>query len=106
MLNNVKEKAITYGAGASNWLNLYSNYIGNFYEVAVVGSDAKLKLEEINATYIPNKLIVGSLTESNLPLLEYKYNENETTIYVCIDGACKLPVKDSKKALGQMSSSF
>ena len=106
MLNNVKEKAITYGAGASNWLNLYSNYIGNFYEVAVVGSDANLKLEEINATYIPNKLIVGSRTESNLPLLEYKYNENETTIYVCIDGACKLPVKDSKKALGQMSSSF
>jgi len=106
MLNNVKEKAITYGAGASNWLNLYSNYIGNFYEVAVVGSDAKLKLEEINATYIPNKLIVGSLTESTLPLLEYKYSENETTIYVCIDGACKLPVQETNKALGQMSSSF
>ena len=106
MLNNVKETAISYGSGASNWLNLYSNYLGDFYEVAIVGSDAKEKLKELNEVYLPNKLIVGSIKESNLPLLEYKYNENETTIYVCIDGACKLPVKESKKALGQMSSSF
>lgn len=106
MLNNVKETALSYGSGASNWLNLYSNYLGDFYEVAVVGSEALEKLKELNEVYLPNKLIVGSLKESNLPLLEYKYNETETTIYVCIDGACKLPVKESKKALGQMSSSY
>ena len=106
MLNNVKETAISYGSGASNWLNLYSNYLGDFYEVAIVGPQAIEKLKELNEVYLPNKLIVGSLKESNLPLLEYKYNENETTIYVCIDGACKLPVKESKKALGQMSSSY
>lgn len=106
MLNNVKETALRYGAGASNWLNLYSNYLGDFYEIAIVGSEAIEKLKELNEVYLPNKLIVGSLTKSNLPLLEYKYNENETTIYVCIDGACKLPVKEAKKALGQMSSSY
>ena len=106
MLNNVKETAINYGSGASNWLNLYSNYLGDFYEVAIVGPQAIEKLNQLNEVYLPNKLIVGSLKESNLPLLEYKYNENETTIYVCIDGACKLPVKESKKALGQMSSSY
>lgn len=106
MLNNVKETALSYGSGASNWLNLYSNYLGDFYEVAIVGPQAIEKLKELNEVYLPNKLIVGSLKESNLPLLEYKYNENETTIYVCIDGACKLPVKESRKALGQMSSSY
>ena len=106
MLNNVKENAISYGSGASNWLNLYSNYLGEYYEVAIVGVDAKQKLGELNEFYIPNKLIVGSLTESNLPLLAYKYNENETTIYVCIDGACKLPVSETQKALKQLSSSY
>ena len=106
MLNNVKENAISYGSGASNWLNLYSNYLGEYYEVAIVGADAKQKLGELNEFYIPNKLIVGSLTESNLPLLAYKYNENETTIYVCIDGACKLPVSETQKALKQLSSSY
>ena len=106
MLNNVKENAISYGSGASNWLNLYSNYLGDFYEVAIVGDDAHLKLKELNSFYIPNKLVVGSTAESNLPLLAYKYNENETTIYVCIDGACKLPVSETSKALKQMSSSY
>ena len=106
MLNNVKENAISYGSGASNWLTLYSNYLGEFYEVAIVGADAKDKLKELNEFYIPNKLVVGSITESKLPLLTYKYNENETTIYVCIDGACKLPVSETTKALKQMSSSF
>ena len=106
MLNNVKGNAISYGSGASNWLNLYSNYLGDFYEVAIVGDDAHLKLKELNSFYIPNKLVVGSTVESNLPLLAYKYNENETTIYVCIDGACKLPVSETSKALKQMSSSY
>ncbi|MEL4457236.1 thioredoxin domain-containing protein [Lutimonas vermicola] len=106
MLNNVKEAAVTYGSGASNWLNLYSNYLGDFYEVAIVGSEAPQRLKELNEQYFPNKLIVGSVKESSLPLLQYKYNENETTIFVCVDGACKLPVKETEKALGQMNISF
>ena len=106
MLNNVKQTAVSYGSGASNWLNLYSNYLGDYYEVAIVGPEADQRLKEINKVYFPNKLIVGSFKESSLPLLEYKYNENETTIYVCIDGACKLPVNETGKALKQMVSSF
>ena len=106
MLNNIKENAISYGGGSSNWLNLYSNYLGDYYEVAIVGAKAIDKLKEINQHYIPNKLIVGSINESNLPLLAYKYNESETTIYICIDGACKLPVTESVDALKQISSKY
>ncbi len=103
MLHNVKDRALKYGAGASNWSLLYTNLLGDFYEIAIVGKDAKQKLKEINKKYIPNKLIVGSNKESSLPLLEYKYNENQTTIYVCIDGACQLPVNETEKALQQIS---
>jgi uncharacterized protein YyaL (SSP411 family) len=106
MLHNVKDKALQYGAGASNWLLLYSNYLGEFYEIAIVGKDAKERLQEINTSYIPNKLIVGSTEESKLPLLEYKYNEGKTTIYVCIDGACQLPVEETEKALQQINIQF
>ena len=106
MLNNVKENAIKYGRGSSNWLILYNNYIGDFYEIAIVGADAREKLKELNKNYIPNKLIIGSLTESDLPLLEYKYSENETTIYVCIDGACKLPVNETSEALKQIKVTY
>jgi len=106
MLNNVKENSIRYGLGGSNWLNLYANLIGEFYEIAIVGEDAHKKLFEINQRFIPNKLIIGSTTESNLPLLEYKYTKNVTTIYVCIDGACQLPVTNTNDALKQINIKF
>jgi len=106
MLNNVKENALKYGAGASNWLNLYTNYVGNYYEVAIVGEKAKEKLKEIQQVYLPNKLLVGSTKESSLPLLAYKYSENQTTIYVCVNGACQLPVSEIKDALKQLKTSL
>jgi uncharacterized protein YyaL (SSP411 family) len=106
MLNNMKANLVEYGAGAAKWLGLYANYLGDFYEIAVVGEQAKTRIGEINQNYIPNKLIVGSEKESSLPLLEYKFNENETTIYVCINGACKLPVKMTEKALEQVEVAF
>ena len=102
MLNNVKNKSIEYGGGASNWLNLYTNYIGDFYEIAIVGENANDKLKEFNQNYIPNKIIVGSTKESKLPLLKFKYTKNETTIFVCVDGACQLPVNETKEALKQI----
>jgi len=90
MLNNVKNQALQYGSGASNWLLLYSNFIGSFYEVAVVGKDAKAKINKINKTYIPNKLIAGSLLKSNLPLLKNRFFKDETKIFICVNGACQI----------------
>ena len=106
MLNNIKANAIKYGGGASNWLILYNNYLGDFYEIAVSGSEAVQKIKEINKVYIPNKLIVGSTKDSDLPLLEYKYSKKETIIYVCVDGACKLPVNETEQALKQINIKF
>ena len=106
MLNNMKMNLFEYGAGAAKWLGLYANYLGDYYEIAVVGPEAKQRISEINRQYIPNKLVVGSVRESSLPLLEYKFNPNETTIYVCIDGACKLPVTTSEEALKQIDIAF
>lgn len=106
MLNNVKDKAMNYGAGASNWFILYSNYLGKFYEVAVVGKDAKEKLVEINQQYIPNKLIAGSLKKSNLPLLERRFIEGETNIFICVNQSCKMPTNNSEKAKKLMKIQF
>ncbi|MCL4139316.1 UNVERIFIED_CONTAM: hypothetical protein GTU68_062097 [Idotea baltica] len=102
MLHNVKEKVSKYAGGGSKWLELYTNFIGDFYEIAIVGEDALQKLKELNKKYIPNKLIAGSTSDSDMPLLEYKYSKNETTIYVCIDGTCQLPVKEIENALKQI----
>lgn len=106
MLSNVKDKAQQYGSGYSNWLQLMADYTGNYYEVAIAGKLAFDKLKEINSKYIPNKLIAGSTKKSTLPLMEGRFNEGETLIYICVDGACQLPVSDAKKALNQLKIKF
>lgn len=106
MLHNVKDKALRYGSGASHWLNLYLNYLGEFYEVAISGENALEKLKEWNQNYTPNTLVVGSTKENNLPLLAYKFTEGKTIIYVCQDGACKLPVTETSDALKQLKTSL
>ncbi|MCX7551682.1 thioredoxin domain-containing protein [Xanthomarina sp. F2636L] len=104
MLNNIKPEIQEYGSNYSNYLDLMMNYTHPFYEVAVSGTEAKNKIEELNQVYLPNKILAGSTEESNLPLLKNRFLENETLIYVCVNHACKLPVKDSKKAIEQLKS--
>jgi uncharacterized protein len=99
MLHNVKKKALVYGAGASNWLTLYNYSLSNYYEIAIVGPKADEFTKAFNAMYMPNTLIAASLTDSNLPLLESRFSPNETLIYVCVNGACKMPVASIKEAL-------
>ncbi|WP_188462923.1 thioredoxin domain-containing protein [Bizionia arctica] len=99
MLNNVKPEIQEYGSNYSNWLDLMLNYTEPFYEVAVSGTKAHYKIKEINEVYLPNKIIAGSTKESHLPLLKNRLQENETFIYVCVNHACKLPVKSSIEAI-------
>ncbi len=102
MLNNMKSDVIQYASGHSNWLDLMLNLSGDYYEIAIVGEDANAKVKEFNAQYIPNKLIVGSTTDSKLYLLENRYAENQTLIYVCVNSACKLPVSEVADAVKQL----
>lgn len=99
MLNNVKPEMQAYPSGYSNWLDLMLNYANAYYEVAIVGEDAKQKITELNKTYVPNKLIAGSTSENKMPLLENRYNPGSTLIYVCVNRACKLPVSEVGKAI-------
>lgn len=99
MLNNVKPEMQEYPSGYSNWFDLMLNFTNPFYEVAIVGEELNEKLSELNKTYLPNKLIAGSTSENNMPLLQNRYNPNNTLIYVCVNKACKLPVSEVEQAI-------
>ena len=99
MLHTVQPQITSYGPGYSNWLDLMLNYSEKFYEVVAVGVEAKEKIKKLNRVYYPNKLIAGSTKESDAPLLENRFDSNQTLIYVCVDNACKYPVDSAKKAL-------
>jgi uncharacterized protein YyaL (SSP411 family) len=99
MLNNVKPEIKDYASGFSNWLDLMLNYTNPFYEIAIIGKESLSLTSELNKTYIPNKLIAGSASENSLPLLDKRYAQNETLIYVCENNTCKLPVRELKEAI-------
>ena len=99
MLKNVARDIEQYPSGFDNWLDLLANYQSKYFEVVIVGPNADELTKEINNQYIPNKLIAGSTKEETGPLLELRYVEDETLIYVCVNNTCKLPVRDSEKAI-------
>lgn len=102
MLSNVIEDVEKVPSGYTNWLSLYINYANPYYEVAISGKEAHSKLKELDKSYLPNILVSGSDKDSALPLLENKFIEDETFIYVCVNGTCKLPVESTEKAIGQI----
>jgi len=99
MVKNISDQIEVYPNGFSNWMNLILNLNKNFYEIAIVGDNAIKKINELNKTYLPNKIVVGSFGDNSLPLLKNRYIEGETMIYVCVKKACKMPVKTIKEAL-------
>ena len=99
MLNNIQENLTQYPTSYSNWMDLMLNYTQPYYELVVVGKDAPDKLKELNSFYLPNKLIAASTATSDQEIFEGRYLENNTLIYVCVNNACKLPVKTVGEAL-------
>lgn len=104
MLNNVKPEIEAHPTGFSNWLDLMLNFTNKYYEVAIVGKDVFEKINDLNKIYIPNKLIIGSQNENDLPLLKNKYTEGKTLIYVCVNKVCKFPVEQVNHAIKQIKN--
>ena len=100
MLNNIKEDVKLSPGNYSNWLHLMTNFTKPFYEVVVAGNEALEINKSLIKNYSPNILIAGTSEENNtVPLLNYKFNEDETFIYVCVNGTCKKPEVNLEKAL-------
>ena len=96
---SVTQEFEAYPSGYSNWFDLIYNLKSNYYEVAVVGENALEKVKQINSKYIPNKLIIGSTTENNLPLLKNRFIKDKTLIYVCVNKACKMPTESIEESV-------
>ena len=100
MLANVYDKMYTYPSGYSNWAILTLKMTKPYYEIAITGKEWKVKLHEINQTYLPNKLVMGG-EKSDLELLNGKFLD-KTTIFVCKQGACQLPLTEVDDAVSQI----
>ncbi|MBT8255250.1 MAG: thioredoxin domain-containing protein [Bacteroidia bacterium] len=102
MLKNVQGELEQYPGGFSNWLDLLSNYRSPYYELVVVGPEADEMITKFNKIYLPGKLIAGSTSPGESPLLKGRFLPGKTYIYVCVNNTCKLPVTETEKALELM----
>ena len=104
MLTTLLPYVTDYSSSYANWSHLLLKVSHPFYEIAVVGEESQRNVKALNQKHLPNTLIVGSLKESELPLLKDRFVENETYIYVCQDRVCKLPVTSVDEALEQLKN--
>jgi uncharacterized protein YyaL (SSP411 family) len=87
----------------TNWGSLYAHYCQPIAEIAIIGQDYLSLSCEIQQHFIPNKMVVSALEESSLPMLRNRKPINDkTTIYVCFNKSCKMPVHSVKEALEQL----
>ncbi|MEX2592918.1 MAG: thioredoxin domain-containing protein [Anditalea sp.] len=84
------------------WSTLLMYMAHTYYEIAVVGENARTLVQELHKEHLPNTLIVGSTKESDLPLFEGRYVARGSYIYVCQDNSCKLPVTSSEQVIKQL----
>ncbi len=96
--NNLQQNIFSY----SNWGLLGMHYIKPLYEVAIVGPDWETLRKTLDKNYLPDAIYLGGRNEGTLDLLQNKLVPGQTTIYVCVDKACKMPVTDVEKALRQL----
>jgi uncharacterized protein YyaL (SSP411 family) len=99
MALSVSSEFEIYPSGYTNWFDLIYNLKSNYYEIAIVGSNAMTKVDDLNSFYLPNKLIVGSTTANDLPLLKNRFVDGKTLIYVCVNKACKMPTENLEESI-------
>lgn len=100
MLRTVEPQMKSYGSGYANWASLLLDEVCGVFEIAITGEESTQKRKDLDKMYIPNKIILGG-KQGTLPLLQDKF-VGETTIFVCKDKSCKMPVSKVSEAIKQI----
>ncbi|WP_038331940.1 thioredoxin domain-containing protein [Empedobacter falsenii] len=102
MLTNIEEKIHDYPTGFANWIQLYLNFAYPFKEIVIIGENALEFSKQIQQCYVPNAIFVASKTE-NLEITQNRFIENKTSIHICENYTCQLPVYSVEEAFRNLS---
>jgi uncharacterized protein YyaL (SSP411 family) len=103
MVAGMQEYIRKYPAFYAYWGQLASLQTSSVFEVAIVGPEAVDLMRQMQATYLPNVIYLGSeVSNSELELLKGKWVDGKTLIYVCLNKACQMPVSTAEEAISQI----
>lgn len=84
----------------THWASLYVRRVLPSVEIAIIGPQATHYRRELEAHLTAGIVFAGTETKSNLPLLQNRpMVDGQTTIYVCEDRVCQLPVTSISEAM-------
>ncbi len=102
MLRQVTAAVVKYPTSFGVWAMAYTEMIKGLNEIVITGKDAMSRLRELEQNFIANKIIQTAEVIPNnesFALLNNRFQESETVIYVCQEGVCQQPVKSVEEAL-------
>jgi uncharacterized protein YyaL (SSP411 family) len=99
LVGKVQSSMTSYPSGHSNWSKTHLAISKPFYEVVIIGENAEAVASKFRQSFHPNTIILFSKIDSDTPIFRNRFKTNETLIYVCQNGVCKLPVKTIEEAL-------
>ncbi len=89
----------------SHWAILHLKKCIGSREIIIIGNDVTQYASELKSDFIPEAVFMGAKEASTFPLLKDRSAiDGKTTIFVCQNKACQLPVfntLDAKKQLAQ-----
>ena len=106
MLLSISEQFTGYPESFSNWAQLYLNQLVDYYEIAVATDKIAVPLGLLYENYyIPNAIVLPMKKgTTQVPLLENKFVKGQSTIYVCVNKSCQLPVTKIEEAIKQITT--
>ncbi|KAA9338275.1 thioredoxin domain-containing protein [Hymenobacter busanensis] len=106
MLARVQELAVKEPQHLANWAALYLSRLAPLAEIAIVGPDVEALRQQLSRHPLPNAVLAGSTQESELSLLQGRFQNSQTRIYVCYNHACQQPVSSAAEALEQLRAAW
>ncbi|MFC6997887.1 thioredoxin domain-containing protein [Rufibacter roseus] len=108
MLSKVRDLVVQQPSHLGNWASLYYLKLKSSAEVVIVGPRVHEFRELLQQHYLPNVLLAGSKESPEdpvIPLLEERSTTaGQTTIYVCQNKTCQLPVHSVSEAIAQLQN--
>ena len=99
MIAHMRESILKNPNSHAHWLQLPLFQVFSFQEVVITGKSYQEYADIIRRKYFPNILLAGTENKGTLSLFENRMDSKDTKIYVCENGACKLPVSSPEEAL-------
>lgn len=104
MVHDLKSDVLAHPEYNAHWARVLLRSVAAPFEIAVVGDQFRRAMKALQKEFEPLAIYCGSKQEENLPLLEGKYRQGETLIYVCRNKVCQQPTNNTQEALNQLKT--